>query len=296
MPSTKNAPTLPSLAVETRDLLRAYGLHPRKALGQNFLVDRDALRDVVRAAELQPGETVLEIGPGVGTLTAALAAEGADVLAVELDEGLAGLLRARMVLKGNVRVLNGNVLHLDLAELLPAGRPFKVVANIPYYITAPILRLFLEGPRRPDTLVLMVQREVAERLTAVPGKLSVLGVTTQFYADVEVVRVVPSASFLPPPQVDSAIVRLRPQEAPPISVDDPDRFFRLVKAGFGEKRKQLHNALVHGLAHIPAPEIDAALVAAGIERTRRAETLSLQEWERLYTCLEPLLGRKARAS
>ena len=286
---------MPSLAVETRDLLRAHGLHPRKALGQNFLIDREALESVVRAAALRPGETVLEIGPGVGTLTVALAAQGAEVVAVELDEEMARVLSVRLAPRGNVRVVAGNVLHLELAALLPGAAPYKAVANIPYYITAPILRLLLESQRRPELIVLMVQREVAERLTARPGRLSILAVTAQFYAAAEIVRVVPASSFYPAPQVDSALVRLRPYATPPVQVDDPDRFFALVKAGFGEKRKQLHNALVHGLAHIPASDIDAALAGAEIDRTRRAETLSLPEWGALYETLAPRLPRRRRA-
>ena len=281
---------MPSLAVETRDLLRAHGLHPRKSLGQNFLIDREALDSVVRAAALCPGELVLEIGPGVGTLTAALAASGAEVAAVELDESLARVLAARMVARPNVRVVHGNALHMDLAPVLGTNAPFKLVANIPYYITAPLLRHFLEGPCRPTRLVLMVQKEVAERLAAPAGRLSILGVTAQFYARIELLRVVPASSFMPPPQVDSAIVRLRPwgadgAGASPVTVDDPARFFRVVKAGFGEKRKQLHNALTHGLAHIPAAAIDVALAEAGIDRTRRAESLSLPEWGTLYRAI-----------
>ena len=156
---------MPSLAVETRAILRAHGLHPRKALGQNFLIDREALESVVRAADVQPGEAVLEIGPGVGTLTEALLAHGARVTAVELDEGLAGVLRSRLGPLDDVTVVEGNVLHMDLGAALPPGVPFKVVANIPYYITAPIIRLFLDGTLRPTLMVLMVQREVAERLS-----------------------------------------------------------------------------------------------------------------------------------
>jgi 16S rRNA (adenine1518-N6/adenine1519-N6)-dimethyltransferase len=234
---------------------------------------------------VRPGDVVLEIGPGVGTLTTELADQGAEVVAVELDERLADVLAERTARGRHVRVVRGNALHLDLAPLLPAGEHFKLVANIPYYITAPILRHFLEGPRRPALIVLMVQKEVAERLAAQPGNMSLLGVMAQFYARVEIVRVVPASSFLPAPQVDSAIVRLRRHEMPPVTVDNVDRFFKVVKAGFGEKRKQLHNALVRGLAHIPATQIDAALEQAGIDRTRRAETLNLEEWGRLYQAL-----------
>lgn len=284
-----------SLAVETRNILRAHGLHPRKALGQNFLIDREALQSVARAALLSPGETVLEIGPGIGTLTLELAERGARVVAVELDENLAAVLRRRLASESRVHVVNGNVLRLDLGALLPPPHLFKVVANIPYYITGPVLRLLLEGPRRPELIVLMVQREVAERLTAQPGDLSILGVMAQFYARTEIVRLVPASSFLPPPKVDSALVRLRPHATLPLPVDDANRFFALVGAGFGEKRKQIHNALARGLAHIPVTEIDAALARAEIDRTRRAETLSLAEWGALYAELEPRLPRRRRA-
>jgi 16S rRNA (adenine1518-N6/adenine1519-N6)-dimethyltransferase len=285
---------MPSLSVETRRILRAHGLHPKKALGQTFLIDREALQSVARAAEVRPGDVVLEIGPGVGTLTTELVDQGAEVVAVELDERLADVLAERTAQGRHVRVVRGNALHLDLAPLLPAGEPFKLVANIPYYITAPILRHFLEGPQRPALIVLMVQKEVAERLAAQPGDMSLLGVMAQFYARVEIVRVVPASSFLPAPQVDSAIVRLRRHEMPPVTVDNVERFFKVVKAGFGEKRKQLHNALVRGLAHIPAPQIDAALEQAGIDRTRRAETLRLEEWGRLYQAIgaQPAAQRK----
>jgi 16S rRNA (adenine1518-N6/adenine1519-N6)-dimethyltransferase len=279
-----------SLVAETQAILRARGLRPQRALGQNFLVDRAALDAVVGAARLRPGDLVLEVGPGVGTLTAALAERGAEVVAVELDEHLSKVLAERMALCANVRVVNANALHVDLSPWLPEGRPFKVVANIPYYITAPILRKFLAGERRAELMVLMVQKEVAERLDAPPGRLSVLGVSAQFYARVELVRSVPAASFLPRPEVDSAIVRLTRHDQPPVAVDDEERFFRLVKAGFGEKRKQIHNSLVRGLAHVPAREIDGALEAAGVERTRRAQTLSLAEWGKLYDAL----GARAR--
>ena len=273
--------------------MRAHGLRPRKELGQNFLIDRDALAAVVDAARVRHGDTVLEIGPGIGTLTGELAARDARVIAVELDENMARVVETRALTRPNVTVVRDNVLHMDLGGVLPPHTPYKVVANIPYYITAPILRLFLEAARKPASIVLMVQREVAERLAARAGRLSILGVMAQFYARVEVVRVVPASSFLPPPEVDSAIVRLTPyaEADMPAPVDDPDRFFALVKAGFGEKRKQLHNALAHNLAHIPAVEIDAALAASGIERTRRAETVMLEEWAILYALLDVKLGK-----
>jgi 16S rRNA (adenine1518-N6/adenine1519-N6)-dimethyltransferase len=273
-----------NLAQETRTILRTNHVRPREQLGQNFLIDYDALQSVVAAAGLLPGMQVLEIGPGIGTLTLALAETDADVVALELDATMARISAARTVDHANVRIREGNVLHADLADILDVSRDFKVVANIPYYITAPILRLFLEGPYRPSTLVLMVQREVGERLAAKPGKMSALSVFAQVYARVEVMRQVPATSFLPPPDVASAILRLRVHENPPVPVDELSYLFTVVKAGFGAKRKMIHNSLDRGLPN-PGTVIDDALLAAGIERTRRAETLSLPEWRTLAKAL-----------
>jgi 16S rRNA (adenine1518-N6/adenine1519-N6)-dimethyltransferase len=253
---------------------------PREQLGQNFLVDSEALDTVVRAASLEAGQQVLEVGPGLGTLTLALAATGASVIALELDPGLARIAAARTAGLVNVRIHEGNVLHTDLTSLLDPSAPLAVVANIPYYITAPILRLFLEGPLRPRTLVLMVQREVGERLAARPGKMSALSVFSQVYATVEIVRQVPPTSFLPPPEVASSIVRLQVHETPPVPNPELPYLFKVVKAGFGAKRKMLHNALDRGLPNSGA-FIDHALEQAGIERTRRAETLSIGDWRAL---------------
>ncbi len=283
-----------SLAAETRSILQAHGLHPRKALGQNFLADRAVLEDIVRAAGVGPGETVVEVGPGVGTLTGALLESGADVTAVELDERLAAVVRSRFSENVRLRIVEANILHVDMATILPASKRYYLVANIPYYITAPIIRLFLEEETPPEVMVLMVQREVAERLAATPGRLSILGVMAQYYAQVDIVQIVPASAFVPPPDVDSAVVRLRPYRTTLLPRDDAERFFALVKAGFGEKRKQIHNALVRGLAHIPAAEIDAALREVHIERTRRAETVSLEEWGALFGALEPRLPAKPK--
>jgi 16S rRNA (adenine1518-N6/adenine1519-N6)-dimethyltransferase len=261
-----------------------YRVRPREQLGQNFLIDSDALNSVVSAAALQTGTQVLEIGPGIGTLTLALAETGADVVALELDTTMARISSERTSGFSNVRVVQGNVLHANLADVLDVTRDFKVVANIPYYITAPILRLFLEGRHRPSAMVLMVQREVGERLAAKPGKMSALSVFAQAYAQVDIVRQVPATSFLPPPEVASAILRLRVHDNPPIPVDELPYLFSVVKAGFGSKRKMIHNSLDRGLPN-PGTVIDEALLGAGIERTRRAETLSLVEWRSLARAL-----------
>ncbi len=273
-----------SLAQETREILHAYRVHPRQQLGQNFLIDREALQSVVEAAELSHGDQVLEIGPGIGTLTIALAEAGADVVALELDPAMARIAAERAAPYCNVRVREGNVLHTDIADILDTEKAYSVVANIPYYITAPILRYFLEAPRKPRTLVLMVQREVGERLAAAPGKMSALSVFAQVHASVEIVRQVPATSFIPPPDVASAIIRLKLHVSPPVPEMELPYLFTVVKAGFSAKRKMLHNALDRGLPN-SSVVIDSALHATGIERTRRAETLSLKEWRALATAL-----------
>ncbi|GAC1430847.1 MAG: 16S rRNA (adenine(1518)-N(6)/adenine(1519)-N(6)) -dimethyltransferase RsmA [Chloroflexota bacterium] len=274
-----------ALLDETLALLRQFQLRPRKALGQNFLIDESVLDTVVAAAELDPQDMIVEVGPGLGLLTERLTRSAGHVVAIELDDDLARVVHTRFVSLGTVQVHNLNVLHADLPALLGPERPFKVVANIPYYITAPILRLFLEGPRRPEVLVLMVQREVAERIAAPPGKMSLLSLSAQVYAEPEVLRTVPASAFYPPPEVQSAVVRLRRRARP---IADPALLavmFRLARAAFHDRRKQLHNALGIGLAHLGPAVIDAALEETGIDRRRRAETLSLDEWTRLAAIL-----------
>ena len=274
----------PSLAEETRAVLRAYRVRAKDQLGQNFLIDREALEFIVHAASLGPRDQVLEIGPGIGTLTLDLARTCAQVHALELDAEMARISAERTALFNNVQVHEGNVLHTDLGEVLDVRLPFTVVANIPYYITAPILRLFLEGPYQPTSLLLMVQKEVGERLAARPGEMSALSVFAKVLACVEVLRTVPASSFLPPPEVDSAVIRLRLHERPLVPRGDRPFLFRVVKAGFSAKRKMIHNSLNHALPNAGAV-IDAALATAGIDRARRAETLSIEEWQSLSRAL-----------
>jgi 16S rRNA (adenine1518-N6/adenine1519-N6)-dimethyltransferase len=252
------------------------------------------LASVAQAAGLHPGDQVLEVGPGIGTLTLALAAPGANVHAIELDESLAAICRGRTAGLGNVHVHLGNVLHVDLGGILDPKQPFSVVANIPYYITGPILRLFLEGEYQPDLLVMMMQWEVAQRLAARPGEMSALSVFAQVHASVEIVRRVPATSFLPPPAVDSAIVRVRRRREPVVPSLEQSYFFRVMRAGFSAKRKMLHNALDAALPNA-GMAIDTALQAAGIERTRRAETLSIPEWLALSRALRRDVAHLPRA-
>ena len=273
-----------TLAEETRKVMRIYHVSPKEQLGQHFLVDQEALQSITRVAALKAGDQVLEIGPGIGVLTRALAQTGAAVRAVELDAAMYRIASARTQHLPNVVVQEGNILHCDLATIIDPNQPFSVVANIPYYITAPILRLFLEGRHRPSSLLLMVQREVGERLAALPGKMSILAVFTQIHADVKVMRQVPPSSFLPAPKVASAVVHISVRPEPLVPVEEQEYLFRVVRAGFGSKRKMLHNALDHGLPNSGAV-IDAALSAAGIQRDRRAETVSIEEWRSLAGAL-----------
>jgi len=275
-----------ALLEPARAILRRYGLHPRKALGQNFLVDEAVLDAVVAAAELAPDALAVEVGPGLGFLTERLAAVAGRVLAIELDEALGRVVEDRFGTLGKVTVRHANVLHTDLGADIGPEQPFTVVANIPYYITAPILRLFLEGPRRPEAIVLMVQREVAERLAAKPGKMSLLSLSAQTYATPEIVRLVPATAFYPPPEVQSAIIRLRRRSQPAFSAELNPLVFTAARAAFHDRRKQIHNSLTIGLTYLGPDRIDTALSEAGVERTRRAETLAVEEWGSLARALQ----------
>jgi 16S rRNA (adenine1518-N6/adenine1519-N6)-dimethyltransferase len=261
------------------DLLRRYGLRPDKSLGQNFLIDEAALLHVVDAAGIEAEDEVLEIGPGLGGLTRYLAGRACQVVAVEIDGDLLPPLREVLASCPNVRLVHGDILALDPAELM-ISPGYLVVANIPYYITSALIRHLLEARTRPRRLVLTVQREVAERITAAPGDMSLLALSVQLYGQPQVVAHIPAGAFYPAPKVDSAIIRTDLFPAPIIPVAHIPDFFRLAKAGFSQKRKTLRNALSAGLA-CESAQAEQLLRAAGIDPQRRAETLSLVEWGQL---------------
>jgi 16S rRNA (adenine1518-N6/adenine1519-N6)-dimethyltransferase len=271
-----------------RELLDKYDLRPRKGLGQHFLADPNILRKIVEAAELSSEDVVLEVGPGLGTLTWWLAQAVGRVIAVELDEAMISVLREELGHLSNLEVVQGDILQLDPAALVrhhTSSRPrsllsYIVVANLPYYITSAAIRHLLEGDPPPRRLELTVQREVAQRIVATPGDMSLLAVSVQFYGRPRIVASIPAGAFIPSPNVDSAVVRVDTYDTPPVEVSDPKFFFHLVRAGFGQKRKQLKNALAAGLAR-SSSEVAAALERAGVEPRRRAETLTLEEWGRL---------------
>ena len=271
-------------------LLRAHGLSPKKSLGQNFLVDSAALERIIQSADIPPDSIVLEVGPGLGSLTRRLALASRRVVAVELDQNLIPVLED--VLQGlpNVEIVHGDILKLDPGALMREDG-YWVVANIPYYITSNLIRHLLEPgaaehPVRPRRLVLTVQREVGERITARPGELSLLALGVQVYGAAEIVARIPAGAFYPPPKVDSSVVRVDLYPEPLIPTAQIDTFFTLARAGFGQKRKTLRNALSAGLGW-PGSRAAELLLSAGIDPQRRAETLSMEEWQ-------ALTGRYAR--
>lgn len=260
-------------------LLRKYGLHPSKGLGQNYLHDRAALQEIVASARLTPSDAVLEIGPGLGSLTRYLALNARTVTAVELDKQLLPALGEVLAPFPNVRLIQGDILALSPAELMEHA-PYLVVANIPYYITSAVIRHLLGSEPRPRRVVLTVQREVGERICALPGDLSLLALSVQVFGRPEITAHIPAEAFFPAPKVGSAVVRLEIFPQPLIPEPRLERFFQLAKAGFSQKRKTLRNALSGGL-RIPAAQAAAMLHAAGIDPQRRAETLNLEEWGKL---------------
>ena len=272
-------PTIASREV-TQHILKVFHLRASKKLGQNFLIDAAVVRGIVEAAELQEGERVLEIGPGIGTLTQGLAESGAQVTAVELDKKLPAVLAETLKGYENVRIVQGDILKTDIRELM-GDAPFKVAANLPYYITTPILMALLEQRLPIRKIVTMVQKEVAERMIAPPGSKTygALSVAVQYYTAPEIVLDVPPKSFIPAPEVDSVVIACKVRDEPPVTVRDEKLFFRVVKAAFGQRRKTLSNALKG--AGFLKDEVQEALEKAGIEAARRGETLSLEEFAQL---------------
>lgn len=277
-----------SLRTQTKKLLRKYDIRAKKGLAQHFLIDDAVLEKILDAADIKPDDTVIEVGPGLGLMTAELAKRAGWVIAIELDNRLAEILKETLPTE-NVVVINKDVLGTDPAKLLKGSAPhfppalcsYKVVANLPYYITSPVLRHFLEAAVKPEIMVVMVQKEVAEVITAAAGQRSLLSIAVQFYGRPGIVANVPAASFFPPPEVDSAVVKIDVYQRPPVSVNNADAFFKLVRAGFSAARKQVANSLAQGLG-LPKEAVLDLLEKAGIDPRRRAETFTLEEWARLW--------------
>lgn len=257
-------------------VLKRFGLKADKSLGQNFLQDASALECIAKAAEIQPEDTVLEVGPGLGSLTRYLAASAREVVAVELDGRLIRPLEEVLAPHRNVRVEQGNILDISPGDLI-AQPNYLVAANIPYYITSAIIRHLLESKNKPRRIVLTIQKEVAERICAKPGDLSLLALSVQVYGNPRVVASIPAGAFFPAPKVDSAVLVVNIYPVPYIDAPLLDTFFKLIKAGFAQKRKTLRNSLSAGLRK-STTEIVELLKRANIDPMRRAETLNLDEW------------------
>ncbi|MCR5756461.1 MAG: 16S rRNA (adenine(1518)-N(6)/adenine(1519)-N(6))-dimethyltransferase RsmA [Selenomonas sp.] len=271
----------------TTHILKAFGLRMSKKLGQNFLIDASIVQGIVDAAQVEPGDRVLEIGPGIGTLTQGLAEAGADVTAVELDKKLPAVLAETLKGYDNVRIVPGDILKVNIPEIM-GDQPFKVAANLPYYITTPILMALLERHLPITHIVTMVQKEVALRMVAKPGgkDYGALSVAVQYYTESKIVLDVPPRSFIPAPEVDSVVIACNVREKPAVEVQDEKMFFRVVKAAFGQRRKTLANALKGG--GLPKEQVRDAMEKAGIDPIRRGETLSLADFGKLADAFSSL--------
>ena len=255
-------------------LLKKYDIKPKKSLGQNFLIEPAGLNKVITA-----DDEVLEIGAGLGSLTYLLAQTARQVVAVEIDKAMLPPLRQALAEFDNVRVIAGDILELKPDELMQ-GQDYVVVANIPYYISSAIIRHLMAANRRPKRVVLTLQKEVAERILARDGKMSLLSLSVHLFGQVSLAGLIPAGSFLPAPEVDSAVLKIELYPQPLVPLEQQDAFFKLAHAGFGQKRKTLRNSLSAGLA-LAGSQVETLLLEAGIDPKRRAETLSISEWKRL---------------
>lgn len=276
------------LTTETKRLLDKYNLRPKKKFGQNFLIDEKVIHGILKAAELGPGDTVVEIGPGLGSLTEHLVRRSGQVLAIEIDSQLIPLLKEKMNSYTGFEILEEDVLKVNLdqavKEAFPQAKfPYKVVANLPYYITTPIIMKLLEEKYQIETMVLMVQQEVGERLQARPGtkEYGALSVAVQFYTEPELVFKVPPGAFRPIPEVSSAVMKLKVRKVPAVTPQDEKFFFRVVRAAFGQRRKTLVNALSNSFAELSKQELTRLLEELGIEPTVRGEELGLAQFAQI---------------
>mgnify|MGYP000159187961 CR=1 FL=1 len=285
-----------SLLSETRRLLKQYGLRAKKGLGQHFLINSGILKHIIEAAELSSSDIVLEVGPGLGVLTRELVKSAGWVIAVELDSHMAEILKNLFADLPNLSIINRDILEIDPFDLingekarfpaeLQSKQEYKVVANLPYYITGPVLRHFCEAKFKPGLMVIMVQKEVAQSIVAQPGEMSILAVSVQFYGHPRIVGYVPAGNFYPAPKVDSAILKITLSPQPVVPVISEKGFFRIVRAGFSSARKQIVNPLARGL-ELPKQEVLSLLEKAGISPQKRAEDLSLEEWARLERIID----------
>ncbi|WNQ11663.1 16S rRNA (adenine(1518)-N(6)/adenine(1519)-N(6))-dimethyltransferase RsmA [Paenibacillus aurantius] len=278
---------------QTKEIIAKHGFSLKKSLGQNFLIDLNILDKIVSAAGLDRTRGALEIGPGIGALTEQLAKAAGRVAAVEIDQRLLPILADTLAPYDNVRIVHGDVLKLDLKELVREAFPdvdkISVVANLPYYVTTPIVMKLLEEKLPLDNIVVMIQKEVAERMAAKPGgkEYGSLSIAVQYYGEPELVTIVPHTVFIPQPNVDSAVIRIKIRETPAVEVEDERFFFEVVHASFAQRRKTISNNLLSRFfAKGERDKLDKVLQESGIEPSRRGETLSIEEYARLSGILK----------
>jgi 16S rRNA (adenine1518-N6/adenine1519-N6)-dimethyltransferase len=289
MTSTTGQETvLPTTIRGWRDLLSHLGVRPSKGMGQNFLFERGVVRKIVDEAGIDRNSTIVEIGPGLGIMTEELLSRAGKVIAIELDTDLANHLKRLFGDRENFDIYEGDALQIDLGTLATSDRPYQVVANLPYSVASAIIRHALEATRPPQQMTVMVQKEVAERIAASPPHMSILGVAAQFYATPRIAFTVTADVFFPRPDVESAVLDLVPRSEALLPMDQRETFFRVVNAGFRQKRKQVANSLSAELV-LPKPDMQALLLSSGIDPSRRAETISVEEWVRLSQAAAPKL-------
>jgi len=282
------------LLPEIREICRLCEIKPSRSKGQNFLVNENIYDDIMKVAEIEPDDTVLEIGPGLGFLTLKLAKRAKRVIAVELDDKLANYLQTGIDAKGiaNIKIVNEDILRFNFNTHLAPTEKYKIVANLPYNITSIFLRLFLSSRRPPESFVLMLQKEVAERIVATPPEMSLLALSVQYYADAKIIREVKAGNFWPEPKVDSAVIKITVKDRLAGSLEeqliDDKLFFRLAKVGFSAKRKMLKNNLAGGLK-INQKVISEILVKNKFNPQLRAEDLSLDDWRKLFATLREFM-------
>lgn len=276
---------------KTAEIIKKYNFSFRKKFGQNFLIDEGILEKIVSAAEVTKEDVVLEIGPGIGSMTQYLAEAAEKVIAVEIDDALIPILKETLSPYDNVTVIHGDVMKTDLKKLSEEygdGKPFKVVANLPYYITTPIIMRLLEDDVPTRRITVMVQKEVADRIKEKPGskEYGAISLSVQYYAKPEIACIVPPSCFMPRPNVDSAVLNLDPYEVPPTTVKNPKFMFSLIRASFNQRRKTLANGIAGGGLGIARDQVEKALESMGLPATTRGETLGLTEFAALSDLLK----------
>ncbi|MHC1720200.1 MAG: 16S rRNA (adenine(1518)-N(6)/adenine(1519)-N(6))-dimethyltransferase RsmA [Clostridiaceae bacterium] len=273
----------------TKNIVKKYGFRFTKSLGQNFLIDDTVLEDIMMAADIRPDDLVIEIGPGVGTLTKMLLKKAEKVCAIELDGKLISILKEELKEYSNLNIIHGDALKVDFDEIIGDEKSVKLVANLPYYVTTPIISRLLNGNYKFSSITIMIQKEVAERIAAKPStkEYGALTLLVQYFCTVEVIRKVGPTAFIPQPKVESMVIKLTKLTEPAVKVEDVDLFFKVIRESFGMRRKTLSNSLKN--LKIEKEKLQNAFEKAGIDPVRRGETLSIQEFGKLSDCINEII-------